>query len=60
MARAMTIAGLVISGLLSLLFALDLALKFPFGRVSFLMDVGFLVCSLILAFLSWSTLREQA
>jgi hypothetical protein len=55
----MTIAGLVISGLLALVFALDLFIKVPFNRESTVMDVGFLVCSLILGFLSWTTLREQ-
>ena len=59
MPRAMTIAGLVVSGLLALVFALDLFIKFPFDRQSMVMDIGFLISSLILGFLSWSTLREQ-
>ena len=60
MPRAMTIAGLVVSGLLALVFALDLFIEFPFNRQSMAMDIGFLVSSLILGFLSWTTLREQS
>jgi hypothetical protein len=59
MARAMTITGLVIAALLAVLFAADLALGLPFGKASMTMDVGFLVCSLILGYLSWSALRER-
>jgi hypothetical protein len=55
----MTIAGLVLSLILALVFALDLAIRVPFNRTNLLMDVGFLACSLILGFLSWSTLRER-
>ena len=59
MPKALCIAGIVIAGLLFLVFGLDLALKFPFGRAAWLMDSGFLVSSLILAYLSWTTLKEQ-
>ena len=34
MAKAMSVAGMVIGGLLLLLFSLDLALKTPFGRIA--------------------------
>ncbi|MBN1854197.1 MAG: hypothetical protein JW829_15825 [Pirellulales bacterium] len=60
MPRAMTIAGLVVSSLLALVFALDLFIEFPFHRVSMVMDIGFLISSLVLGFLSWTTLREQS
>ena len=33
MAKAMSIAGMVIGGLVALMFGLDLALKIPFGRI---------------------------
>ena len=59
MPRLMTIAGLVVSLLLTLVFAIDLAIRVPFDRTNALMDIGFLICALILGFLSWSTLRER-
>jgi hypothetical protein len=58
MPKALSISGMVVAALLLLLFGLDLALKFPFSGVSPPMDIGFLVCSLILAYMSWSTYRE--
>lgn len=59
MPKALSISGMVVAALLLLLFGLDLALQFPFGRV-ITMDVGFLVCSVILAYMSWSAYRELA
>lgn len=57
MPKALTIVGLVVACLLFLLFGLDLALKIPFGR-DMVMDLSFVICSLILAYLSWSTFRD--
>jgi hypothetical protein len=60
MAKAMSIAGMVIGGLVALLFALDLALKMPFGRVAgILPDIGLTLCGAILAYLGWNAFREQ-
>ena len=59
MSKALCIAGTVVAVLLFLVFGLDLALKFPFRRVNVIVDVAFLVCSGILSYLSWTTLREQ-
>jgi hypothetical protein len=58
MGKAMSIAGMVIGGVLALAFALDLALQIPFGGRSPMMDIGFLVCSGVLTYLSWNALRE--
>ncbi|MBN1587996.1 MAG: hypothetical protein JW888_00610 [Pirellulales bacterium] len=58
MPKALTIAGMAISGLLLLVFGLDLAIGFPFGRANMLMSISFVVISAILVYLSWSTLRE--
>ncbi|HQU45728.1 MAG: hypothetical protein B7Z74_01135 [Deltaproteobacteria bacterium 21-66-5] len=58
MPKALTISGLVVACLLLLLFGLDLALKLPFGRANVTMDVGFVICSLILACMSWLALRD--
>jgi len=59
MARALTIFGMVVSGLMLAVFALDLALKLPFSRANWLMDACFVLCAAILGYLSWSTFREQ-
>ena len=58
MAKAMSIAGLVAGGLITLVFAADLALGVFFGRITPIMDIGFAVCGLILAYLSWSAFAE--
>ena len=59
MPKVLCLTGMVIA--ISILFVcrLDLAVKFPFQRINTTMDVVFLVCAVILGYLSWSTLREQ-
>jgi len=59
MAKAMSIAGLVVAGLLALIFTADLAVGIPFGRVGTITDVGFLVSSVILCYLSWNAFRDS-
>ncbi len=65
MPKALCYSGLVIAALLLLLFGLDLATAmmlgsgFPFRGVNKTMDIGFIVCSAVLGYLSWTTLREQ-
>ena len=59
MPKALCIVGTIVAVLLLLVFGIDLALGFPFGGASWLMDVGFIVCSAVLGYLSWATLREQ-
>jgi hypothetical protein len=58
MAKAMTIAGMVVAGLLLFAFGFDLVLGFPFGGEQWPMDLGFVVCSGILGYLSWDAFRE--
>ena len=60
MPKALCIAGMAVAGLLLVFFGLDLATGFPFDGASSTMDIGFLVCSAILGYISWSTFREQA
>jgi hypothetical protein len=60
MPKALCIFGLVVAAMLLLAFGLDLALHFPFGGVRWWMDLGFIVCSGVLGYLSWTTFREQA
>ena len=59
MPKALSISGMVIAVLIFLLFVLDLALGFPFGRASMMMDIVFVLCSLGLGYLSWATFKEQ-
>lgn len=59
MSKAMPLLGLILSGLIGILFLADLAAGFPFRRVSIGLDVGFVVACMILAYLSW-TLLEKA
>ena len=58
MPKVLTMGGLVVSGLLAIIFTVDLALEIPFGRASKLMDISFLCCAIILAYMSWATMRE--
>ena len=58
MSKALTIAGMVVSGLVALVFAVDLAVGIPFDKASVLMDVGAIVAAALLGYLSWDALRE--
>jgi len=63
MPKALCILGIVIAFLLGLLFLLDLAFFHMAGKemrtMSTIMDLGFLVCAVILGYVSWSTWRDQ-
>jgi hypothetical protein len=59
MAKAMSIAGMIVAGLIALIFIADLALGIPFRRVGTMTDVGFVVSALILAYLSWNAFRDS-
>ncbi|MBC7351546.1 MAG: hypothetical protein H5U08_04230 [Thermogutta sp.] len=58
MGKGLCIFGMVGSALLILLFGLDLALGIPFGRVSVVMDIGFIAASLLLGVAGFLTFRE--
>jgi len=58
MSKLLTISGIVVAILVLALFALDLAIGIPFKRASMMIDVAFIVSSLVLGYLSWSSLRE--
>ena len=60
MPKVLTIVGMVVAGLLLVLFLSDLVIGFPFQRASQWMDISFLICGAILAYLSWSTFKELA
>ena len=58
MSKTLPLTGMIVSGLIGILFVADLAAGFPFRRVSVGADVGFLLSSLILGYLSWSVLEK--
>lgn len=60
MGKAMSIAGLVVGAVLAVAFALDLVLGIPFGGKVPVMNIGFLVSGLILAYLGWSAFRDAS
>jgi hypothetical protein len=59
MPKALCLLGMVVSVLTLLVFGLDLAIKVPFHRISMTMDIGFVVCALLVGLGSWTTFREQ-
>ena len=59
MPKALCISGLVVAGLVIILFAADLAIGIPFRRASIMMDVALLISASLLGVISWFTLREQ-
>lgn len=58
MPKALTIAGMTVAVLIVLLFGLDLVVSFPFSKASTMMDIVFLICALLLGYMSWSSYRE--
>jgi hypothetical protein len=58
MSKALCIAGIVVAGLLLLVFVLDLSVALPFGRVSLMMDIGVVLSAGILGYLGWATLKQ--
>jgi hypothetical protein len=54
--KAFAFTGLIVSGLVVILFVADLAAAFPFRRTSILLDVAFILSGLITAYLSWMLL----
>lgn len=54
MSKLLPLVGMVVSGLVGILFLADLAAGVPFGRVSVAADIGFLLSSMIVGYLSWA------
>jgi hypothetical protein len=59
MPKAFAMIALIVGLCLLLIFGLDLGIGFPFNKVSTTMDIGFVICALALAFMGWTTFREQ-
>jgi hypothetical protein len=61
MGKAMSIAGLVTGGLVAAAFLADLLLGIPFGgKGGPMVDIGFVLSGLMLAYLGWSAFREAS
>ena len=58
MAKGLTILAMVVAVLVLLLFALDLVAGFPFMAASKVMDITFVICAVVLGYLSWSAFKE--
>lgn len=58
--KVLCIVSLVIAGLLTLVFLLDLALGIPFGRTSVVLDVMFLIAGAFVIWQALSTYKEFA
>ncbi|MBX3424217.1 MAG: hypothetical protein KF688_00935 [Pirellulales bacterium] len=58
MSKALTIAGLVVAGLVALVFTLDLLISIPFQGASTLMDVGAIIGAAMLGYASFEAFRE--
>lgn len=58
MAKGLTISSIVIAVMIFLVFFLDLVTPYPFGGANRLMDAAFVICSIGLAYISWTVLRE--
>jgi hypothetical protein len=51
-------SSLGVSGLMLLLFGLDLVLKFPFNGISTAVDIIIVIAAGLLAYLSWNAARD--
>lgn len=58
MSKVLTIVGMVVSGLIALLFGLDLVASVPFGGANTLIDIGMLIAALALGYSSYEAMRE--
>ena len=45
MPKVLTISGMVVAGILLLLFIIDIAAGWPFKKASMMMDIGFILCA---------------
>ena len=59
MGRAMSIAGMVVGGIVAIAFIADLLLSIPFGgKGGTMVHIGLVVSGLALAYLGWSAWRD--
>ena len=56
--KALCFSGIVFGAIAVLLFALDLAIKMPFGRPSWVLNAGFIVLGMTLIYTGWVTQKQ--
>ena len=54
MSRAAQLAGMILTGLVGIVFLADLAAAVPFQRVNVALDVGMAVAATIVTYLLWA------
>jgi hypothetical protein len=59
MEKWMSLATTAVSGLLLLVFAMDLTMRIPFGGLSPMVDILSIVAAALVAYLGWESFREQ-
>ena len=59
MAKGFAIFGLLVAIVFLLVFAMDLAIAIPFGKVSLVADILFVLASISLGYMSFMTYREN-
>ena len=58
MSKALTIFGMVVAGLVALMFIADMAIGIPFGGARWTMDIGAIVAAGVLGYLAWDAFRD--
>lgn len=60
MGKAMSIAGMITGGLVAVAFLANLLIDAPFGGYGgTVVNVGFVLCGAILAYLGWNAFQEN-
>jgi hypothetical protein len=59
MEKWLCLASMAIAGLVLVAFALDLVLKFPFGGLSFTVDIVSILSAGLVGYLGFESYREQ-
>ncbi len=59
MPKVLCILAIAVAVLLLIVFGLDVAMGIPFQGHSTTMDIGFIIVSVVLGYMGWSTFREQ-
>jgi hypothetical protein len=58
--KTLTLIAIIVAGLLTFVFLLDLALGIPFGRANLVLDILFVGAGGMILWQGWETLREFA
>ena len=59
MTKKMIFASMGAAGIVALMSILDLSVKFPFAGYSLMLDISFLISSVIIGYLAWDAYREN-